>query len=88
LYDSEPSIVQTVLSTAHPAKFSEAVTLALSSFLSFDFEKSVLPHEFVGLLDMPKRVIDVERADVGLVKKAIEDALVGGDVNVNGGVGV
>ena len=31
-----------------------------------------MPEEFVGLLDRQKRVIDIERPDVGLVKDAIE----------------
>lgn len=35
-----------VLSTAHPAKFSEAVTKALDSESSFNFENDVLPEEF------------------------------------------
>lgn len=62
-----------VLSTAHPAKFSEAVTAALSSSPEFDFERDVLPEEFRGLLEKERRVIDVERADIGLVKAVIED---------------
>ena len=61
-----------VLSTAHPAKFSEAVTRALQSSSHFNFERDVLPKEFHGLLDKEKRVIDVERPDVGLVKDVIE----------------
>jgi threonine synthase len=40
---SPPSVVQVVLSTAHPAKFSEAVTKALSTSQGFDFERDVLP---------------------------------------------
>jgi len=32
----------------------------------------VLPQEFVGLLDKEKKVIDVETADIGLVKAVIE----------------
>ncbi|KAG8991858.1 threonine synthase [Tulasnella sp. JGI-2019a] len=64
---------QVVLSTAHPAKFSEAVTLALSGQATFDFEKDVMPNEFKGLLEKERKVIDVERPDVELVKKVIED---------------
>ncbi|KLO11540.1 tryptophan synthase beta subunit-like PLP-dependent enzyme [Schizopora paradoxa] len=67
-----PGTTQIVLSTAHPAKFSEAVTKALSSEPSFDFENDVLPDEFKGLLEKERRVIDVERADVDLVKGVIE----------------
>lgn len=70
---SPTNTVQIVLSTAHPAKFNEAVTSALSSFPNFNFERDVLPKEFEGLLEKEKRVIDVEKADVGLVKAVIED---------------
>lgn len=61
-----------ILSTAHPAKFSEAVCRALEGEAGFDFNGQVLPKEFVGLLDREKRVIDVERADSELVKAVIE----------------
>lgn len=61
-----------MLSTAHPAKFSEAVTRALSSEPTFNFESDVLPEEFKGLLEKERRVIDVERADIDLVKGVIE----------------
>lgn len=40
---SPPSVVQVALSTAHPAKFSEAITKALSTSQGFDFERDVLP---------------------------------------------
>ncbi|KZT22292.1 threonine synthase [Neolentinus lepideus HHB14362 ss-1] len=63
---------QIVLSTAHPAKFAEAVTCALSDVSQFDFDRDVLPEEFKGLLMKEKRVIDVERAEIELVKEIIE----------------
>ncbi|KAI1786894.1 threonine synthase [Ganoderma leucocontextum] len=66
---------QIVLSTAHPAKFSEAVTRALDGAPAFDFERDVLPLEFNGLLERERRVIDVEGADVELVKKVVEKTL-------------
>lgn len=66
------SVTQIVLSTAHPAKFSEAVTQALSSASQFDFDRDILPEEFRGLLKKERRVIDVERPDVELVKAVIE----------------
>ena len=50
------------LSTAHPAKFSEAVKLALKHDNSFDFEKKVLPPELDKLSRMEKRVITVENS--------------------------
>jgi threonine synthase len=64
--------VQIVLATAHPAKFSEAVTQALEGRANFNFERDVLPEEFRGLLEKEKRVIDVEGPDVDLVKSVIE----------------
>ncbi|GBE83441.1 tryptophan synthase beta subunit-like PLP-dependent enzyme [Sparassis latifolia] len=67
-----PSTVQVVLSTAHPAKFSEAVTRALDGSAGFDFARDVLPDEFKGLLERERRVIDVQSPDVALVKKVIE----------------
>ncbi|KAI0052368.1 tryptophan synthase beta subunit-like PLP-dependent enzyme [Auriscalpium vulgare] len=71
-----PGTVQVILSTAHPAKFSEAVTRALEGSANFDFDRKVLPEEFRGLLDKPKRVIDVEAPSEELVKNVI-DAHVG-----------
>ncbi|KAI0712738.1 tryptophan synthase beta subunit-like PLP-dependent enzyme [Cerioporus squamosus] len=67
-----PNVRQIVLSTAHPAKFSEAVTRALQGSPSFDFERDVLPPEFKGLLERERRVIDVEAPSVELVKQVIE----------------
>lgn len=61
-----------VLSTAHPAKFSEAVTRALETESKFDFERDVLPEEFKGLLERKRNVIDVKAAEVDLVKNVIE----------------
>jgi threonine synthase len=49
------------LSTAHPAKFSHAVELALKDDKEFDFGK-VLPPQFVGLEDLPKKVTDVKKS--------------------------
>jgi threonine synthase len=66
-----------VLSTAHPAKFSEAVTQALRTSPHFNFERDVLPDEFRGLLDKEKRIIDVENPNVELVKGVIEKVISG-----------
>lgn len=67
------STIQISLSTAHPAKFSDAVAEALKSFPAFAFDRDVLPEEFRGLLQKEQRVIDVHSADVDLVKNAIEN---------------
>jgi threonine synthase len=48
------------LATAHPAKFSGAVTLALKDEKGFDFDATVLPKEFVGLEEMESRVTKVK----------------------------
>ncbi|KAH9996305.1 tryptophan synthase beta subunit-like PLP-dependent enzyme [Russula vinacea] len=61
-----------VLSTAHPAKFSEAVTKALVTSRGLDFERDVLPQEFRGLLELERRVVDVDEPTKELVKKVIE----------------
>jgi len=75
------SAIQIALSTAHPAKFSDAVAQALHSHANFDFERDVLPKEFKGLLDKEKRVIDVSAPEVVLVKRVIEEHIdAGGSV--------
>ncbi|CAA7269929.1 unnamed protein product [Cyclocybe aegerita] len=79
-----PNVHQIVLSTAHPAKFSEAVSCALQGLPSFDFDRDVLPEEFQGLLEKEKRVIDVEKADITLVKNVIESVV---PKEVGGGAG-
>jgi threonine synthase len=65
---------QIVLSTAHPAKFSEAVSRALQTFPHFNFERDILPEQFRGLLNMEKRLTVVDKPDVESVKKIIEAA--------------
>ncbi|GAA5826997.1 hypothetical protein JCM3770_007380 [Rhodotorula araucariae] len=67
---NSPNVIQIVLATAHPAKFDAAVSAALADQPSFDFERDVLPSEFVGLLDREKRVVDVKN-DRDEVKKVI-----------------
>lgn len=49
-----------MLSTAHPAKFNDAVASALSSDPSFDFQRDIMPKEFDGLLEKERKVIDVK----------------------------
>jgi len=55
-----PGTYHISLATAHPAKFANAVDLALKSEEAFSFD-SVLPVEFVGLEKKEKRVINVEK---------------------------
>ena len=84
---SPPNTVQVVLSTAHPAKFSEAVTRALHSVPSFNFEKDVLPDEFRGLLDRERRVVEVQN-DIEEVKSVIERFVGDGEASVEKGASV
>lgn len=64
------------LSTAHPAKFAEAVNQALSSFKDYSFEKDVLPETLKHLSALKKRLIYIESPDIKLVKSVIEKELV------------
>jgi len=65
-------IHQICLATAHPAKFSSAVTEALKTFPNFNFERDVLPPEMKGLMERPRKVIDVAGIDPKLTKDVIE----------------
>ncbi|KAK6352782.1 threonine synthase [Orbilia brochopaga] len=69
-----PHVHQICLSTAHPAKFSHAVDLALKEIFGYQFA-DVLPVEFKDLLGAEKRVENVPAAESGLVKAAIERLL-------------
>ncbi|KAL8788320.1 MAG: hypothetical protein Q9213_001717 [Squamulea squamosa] len=50
------------LATAHPAKFSNAVEMALKEEPGFEF-KNVLPEQFIGLDELPRKVTDVKKSD-------------------------
>merc|ERR1712000_459109 len=66
------------LSTAHPAKFSGAVDMALRGVEGFDFETKVLPKELAGIEQKEKRVSSVENkweAVRELVKKQVVEEL-------------
>ncbi|GAA5796454.1 threonine synthase [Helicostylum pulchrum] len=73
-YPAGPDIL-ICLATAHPAKFSEAVENSLKNVAGFNFEKDVLPTEFIGLLEKERRVSYVERADPQLIIEVIEKEL-------------
>jgi threonine synthase len=69
------------LATAHPAKFANAVDLALKDEKDFSFEK-VLPEEFVGLESKERRVRNVEKSAVwegirAIVEEEVEAELQG-----------
>ena len=55
-----PDVYHISLATAHPAKFANAVDLALKSEPGFSFD-TVLPKEFVGLEKKEKRIITVPK---------------------------
>lgn len=55
-----PGVDNVALSTAHPAKFSHAVEMALEKEKGFQF-KDVLPSQFVGLEDLPRRLMHVQK---------------------------
>ncbi|OKL58802.1 Threonine synthase [Talaromyces atroroseus] len=57
-----PHVHHISLSTAHPAKFLDAVTLALKDEPGFDFDSQVLPDEFKALASKEKRVTSVENS--------------------------
>lgn len=57
------------LATAHPAKFSAAVEMALQDVEGFSFE-SVLPVQFQGLMEFERRVVDC-RADWKAVREIV-----------------
>jgi threonine synthase len=58
-----PKTHHVVACTAHPAKFSAAVEVALKDEQGFDFNTTVLPKEFIGLEDLPRRVTTVARSE-------------------------
>lgn len=62
--------VTVTLATAHPAKFSNAVDMALKQFegQGYNFDNDVLPIEFKGLLDAKKRVTLVKGRGEGRTK--------------------
>ncbi|ORX96011.1 threonine synthase [Basidiobolus meristosporus CBS 931.73] len=62
------------LSTAHPAKFSEAVERALLGTEGFTFE-SVLPKEFIGLLDKERRCLHIKENSANAVKQMLVEQL-------------
>ena len=73
LLRSPSTVTQVVLATAHPAKFSEAVTSSLESAgAGFNFERDVLPKEFEGLLERERRVFS-SKASPEAVKAVIEE---------------
>jgi len=66
------------LSTAHPAKFSDAVEKAVQGQENVQFEqffKDVTPKEFEGLMTAERRVTVIPRAEEALVIEVIDREL-------------
>lgn len=71
----EENLYYISLSTAHPAKFNHAVDLALAGVNNYNFEAHVRPTEFIGLESRERRVRDVEKADIELVRSVVVEEL-------------
>lgn len=63
------------LSTAHPAKFADAVDLALKGQEGYSFENDVLPQEFKELPGREKKNLFADKPDLSLVKSIIVEEL-------------
>ncbi|KAL8815334.1 MAG: hypothetical protein Q9223_005523 [Gallowayella weberi] len=57
-----PQTHHIALATAHPAKFSNAVEMALKEESDFEF-REVLPEQFIGLDELPRKVTDVKKSN-------------------------
>lgn len=73
--NTSPKSALVVLSTAHPAKFSEAVTAALSDEADFDFQKEVFPAEFHDMMNAKNKKIFAKSNTVDEIKNIIIDEL-------------
>lgn len=63
------------LSTAHPAKFADAVDLALKGIEGYSFENDVLPQEFKEMAVKEKKHLYADKADLELIKSIIVEEL-------------
>ncbi|EPX70755.1 threonine synthase [Schizosaccharomyces octosporus yFS286] len=72
---ASPNVTYICLSTAHPAKFDNAVNLALKSFPGYDFNKQVLPVEFHGLMDAERRSVEFGKPNIERLEQLIETTL-------------
>ena len=71
--ETAPGIHYVALSTAHPAKFSHAVEMALAEEKGFQFNE-ILPPQFLGLETLPRRIIHVQKSGgLDSVRKIIID---------------
>lgn len=63
------------LCTAHPAKFADAVDMALKGQEGYSFEQDVLPQEFKDFANKEKKHLYAETADIEVIKSIIIDEL-------------
>ncbi|KAF5102454.1 hypothetical protein D0Z00_000381 [Geotrichum galactomycetum] len=63
------------LSTAHPAKFADAVDLALKGIDGYSFEDDVLPQEFKEMVTKEKKHLYANKPDLELIKSIIVEEL-------------
>lgn len=63
------------LSTAHPAKFAEAVNKALEGQPGYEFERDVLPDEFKAMMTQDTKKLFADKADIETIKAIIVDEL-------------
>lgn len=72
---TSPSVVHIALATAHPAKFADAVSLALKNEDGFEFAH-VMPDEFSGLEGKEKRVRDIGKIDdLGVMREVLREEI-------------
>ncbi|KAL8762087.1 MAG: hypothetical protein Q9184_001859 [Pyrenodesmia sp. 2 TL-2023] len=57
-----PGVYNVALATAHPAKFSNAVEMALKDEKTFHF-RDILPEQFIGMEELPKRIRYVKKSE-------------------------
>ena len=75
--EQQEKIAHVSLATAHPAKFSKAVEMALSGEDGFSFEREVLPEQFRGLETLPRRVERLKRPVEMATVRALMRGLMG-----------
>ncbi|KAA8916889.1 hypothetical protein TRICI_001008 [Trichomonascus ciferrii] len=72
---ANPEYNYIALSTAHPAKFADAVDMALKGQQGYSFEDDVLPQEFKDFSKKEKKNLYAEKPDIELLKSIIIEEL-------------
>jgi threonine synthase len=63
------------LSTAHPAKFADAVNKALAGEATYEFERDVLPDDFKVMLKQKTKKLFADEPDIEVIKRIIVQEL-------------